>query len=53
MKKLFQFILAIFVFLHRLTNGRLGGQVQGLEVLVLTRSDAKRANSVQRLSDTL
>ena len=36
MKKLFQFILAVFVFLYRLTNGRLGGQVQGLQVLLLT-----------------
>lgn len=36
MKKLFQFILAIFTFLYRLTNGRLGGQVQGLQVLLLT-----------------
>jgi len=36
MKKLFQFILSVFVFLYRSTNGRLGGQVQGLQVLLLT-----------------
>ena len=41
MKKLFQFILAIFVFIYRLTHGRLGGQVQGLQVLLLTTDGRK------------
>jgi F420H(2)-dependent quinone reductase len=36
MKKLFRSMLAVFVFLYRLTRGRFGGQVQGLEVLLLT-----------------
>ena len=36
MKKLFQFILSVFVSLYRLTNGRFGGRVQGLQVLLLT-----------------
>ena len=36
MKKLFRSILAVFVVLYRLTSGRFGGQVQGLQVLLLT-----------------
>ena len=36
MKKLFQYMLAFFVYLYRLTGGRFGGQVQGLQVLLLT-----------------
>ena len=36
MKKLFRSMLAVFVFLYRVTRGRFGGQVQGLHVLLLT-----------------
>jgi len=36
MKKLFRSMLSVFVFLYRLTRGRFGGQVQGLQVLLLT-----------------
>ena len=36
MKKLFRSILAVSVYLYRLTSGRFGGQVQGLQVLLLT-----------------
>ena len=36
MMKVFKFILPIFVFLYRLSGGKFGGQVQGLNVLLLT-----------------
>ena len=36
MKKVFQFILTVYVFLYRLSGGRLGSRVQGLQVLLLT-----------------
>ena len=34
--KIFRFFLAINVFLYRLTNGKFGGEIQGLPVLLLT-----------------
>lgn len=36
MKRVFQVFLRLYVFLYRLTGGRFGGQVQGLQVLLLT-----------------
>lgn len=36
MMKLFQYLLPIFVSLYRLTRGKFGGRVQGLQVLLLT-----------------
>jgi F420H(2)-dependent quinone reductase len=36
MKGLFRFILAVSVYLYRLTQGNFGGRVQGLQVLLLT-----------------
>ena len=36
MKGLFRFFLAVSVYLYRLTRGRFGGHVQGLDVLLLT-----------------
>ena len=41
MKKIFQFFLAIHIFLYRLTGGRFGSQVQGLNVLLLTTTGRK------------
>ena len=36
MKRVFQVFLQFYVLLYRLTGGRFGGQVQGLQVLLLT-----------------
>jgi len=41
MKRLFRFILRIFVLLYRLTRGKFGGHVQGLDVLLLTTTGRK------------
>ena len=41
MKKIFQFFLKFHVFLYRLSGGRLGSQVQGLRVLLLTNVGRK------------
>jgi deazaflavin-dependent oxidoreductase (nitroreductase family) len=41
MKKIFQFFLSIHVFLYRLTEGRFGSRVQGLNVLLLTTTGRK------------
>ena len=38
---IFRFVLAIYVFLYRLTAGTFGGKVQGLSVLLLTTSGRK------------
>jgi deazaflavin-dependent oxidoreductase (nitroreductase family) len=35
-KKFFRSILLVYIFLYRLTRGKLGGHVQGLQVLLLT-----------------
>ena len=35
-RKLFHFVLDIFISLYRLTRGKFGGRVQGLQVLLLT-----------------
>ena len=43
--KIFSFFMAIYVFLYRLTGGKLSSQVQGLPVLLLTtigRSTGKK-----------
>jgi len=39
--KFFQFALNIFVSLYRLTNGKFGGRVQGLPVLLLRTTGRK------------
>jgi len=36
LKRVFKFFLTIYVFLYRLSGGRFGSQVQGLQVLLLT-----------------
>jgi len=41
MKRVFQLFLMIYVFLYRLSGGRFGSQVQGLQVLLLTSSGRK------------
>ena len=41
MQGIFQFVLAISVFLYRLTHGKFGGHVQGLPVLLLTTRGRK------------
>jgi F420H(2)-dependent quinone reductase len=38
---IFRFVLAIYVFLYRLTAGAFGGKVQGLSVLLLTTTGRK------------
>ncbi len=40
-KLLFKPILAIYVFLYRLTGGKFGGAMQGLHVLLLTTTGRK------------
>src|SRR3954452_21753924 len=41
MKQVFRVILKLFVFLYRRTNGRIGGSMQGLHVLLLTTTGRK------------
>src|SRR5574341_1013026 len=41
LKSLFRFLMAIAVFLYRLTDGKFGGRVQGLRVLLLTTTGRK------------
>jgi len=41
LRKLFRSILGIFVSLYRLTQGKFGGHVQGLQVLLLTTTGRK------------
>jgi F420H(2)-dependent quinone reductase len=41
MKQLFGVFVAIFTFLYRLSNGRIGGSVSGLPVLLLTTTGRK------------
>ncbi len=36
MKSLFRMIFSVLIFLYRLTSGRIGGRMQGLQVLLLT-----------------
>ncbi len=40
-KSFFRFLMAIAVFLYRLTNGKFGGRMQGLQVLLLTTTGRK------------
>lgn len=39
--KVFKFILSIAIFLYKLTNGAIGGSMQGLPVLLLTTTGRK------------
>lgn len=41
LKTLFRSILSIFVWLYQRTNGKIGGNVQGLPVLLLTTTGRK------------
>jgi F420H(2)-dependent quinone reductase len=36
LRKFFQFIIVLMVSLYRLTDGKFGGRIQGLQVLLLT-----------------
>src|SRR5436190_23922104 len=40
-KALFRSLLSIFVFLYQRTNGKIGGQMRGLSVLLLTTTGRK------------
>ena len=40
-KSIFKFIMSIFVSLYRLTDGRIGGSMRGLGVLLLTTTGRK------------
>jgi len=40
-KHMFQLMMAIHVFLYRMTGGRLGGEMQGAKVLLLTTTGRK------------
>ena len=48
MKRLFRFFLSVFVFLYRLTRGKFGGRVQGLQVLLLTTIGRKTGEARTR-----
>ena len=41
LSRLVRFVMAIAVFLYRLTGGKFGGKVQGLRVLLLTTTGRK------------
>lgn len=40
-KSIFKLVMAIYTFLYRLTGGRLGGEMRGLQVLLLTTTGRK------------
>ena len=42
---LFRFFMAMYVFLYRLTRGKVGSRVQGLSVLLLTTTGRKTGKS--------
>jgi deazaflavin-dependent oxidoreductase (nitroreductase family) len=56
MKSVLQFFLTIYVFLYRLSGGRLGSRVQGLQVLLLTsigrRTNRKRTTPLGYFMDS-
>ena len=48
MKRLFRFVLSVSVSLYRLTHGKFGGHVQGLQVLLLTTVGRKSGEARTR-----
>src|SRR5690349_216124 len=44
-KSIFKFFTSIFVSLYRMTNGRMGGSMAGLNVLLLTTTGRKSGKS--------
>lgn len=49
-KRLFRVFNRIHVFLYRLTSGRFGGKVQGLQVLLLTVTGRRTGLELSRLT---
>src|SRR5690348_14832631 len=41
MKQVVKFFIAVYTFLYKLTNGRIGGSISGLGVLLLTTTGRK------------